>query len=333
VEHLEEREVIDKVLEGLYYEAPVLGMPKVVVLPRESSDPNLYSEWLGEFRGSHVEIRVPQRGPKVALLETVNQNADEEFRRHRLKRASDHNSRARALNELQSWLDLPEAPLRIECYDMSHLQGTDYVGSMVVVEDGLAAKREYRRFKVKTVDGSDDYAAMEEVLTRRLTAYLVDKTKPVAERGKFQYPPQLIVVDGGKGQLGVAVRVLDDLGLTNEIPVAALAKRFEEVYLPHSEEPVRIPRQSEALYLLQRLRDESHRFAITYHRKLRDNRMTRSVLDDIPGLGPTRKKRLLKELGGVNNVKRSTLETLTALPWLPDPVAQAVFDKTHQARA
>jgi excinuclease ABC subunit C len=333
VEHLEESEVIDKVLEGLYYEAPVLGMPKVVVLPRESSDPELYSEWLGEFRGSHVEIRVPQRGPKVALLQTVNQNADEEFRRHRLKRASDHNSRARALNELQTWLDLPQAPLRIECYDMSHLQGTDYVGSMVVVEDGLAAKKEYRRFKVKTVEGNDDYAAMEEVLTRRLTAYLVDKTKPVAERGKFQYPPQLIVVDGGKGQLGVAVRVLDDLGLTNEIPVASLAKRFEEVYLPHSDEPVRIPRQSEALYLLQRLRDESHRFAITYHRKLRDNRMTKSVLDDIPGLGPTRKKRLVTELGGVNNVKRSTLETLQGLTWLPDVVAQAVFDKTHQARA
>ncbi len=333
VEHLEESEVIDKVLEGLYYEAPVLGMPKVVVLPRESSDPDLYSEWLGEFRGSQVEIRVPQRGTKVALLQTVNQNADEEFRRHRLKRASDHNSRARALNELQTWLDLPQAPLRIECYDMSHLQGTDYVGSMVVVEDGLAAKREYRRFKVKTVDGNDDYAAMEEVLTRRLTAYLVDKTKPVAERGKFQYPPQLIVVDGGKGQLNVAVRVLDDLGLTNEIPVASLAKRFEEVYLPHSDEPVRIPRQSEALYLLQRLRDESHRFAITYHRKLRDNRMTKSVLDDIPGLGPTRKKRLVSELGGVNNVKRSTLETLQGLTWLPDAVAQAVFDKTHQARA
>ena len=333
VEHLGESEVIDKVLEGLYYEAPVLGMPKVVVLPRESSDPTLYAEWLAEFRGSQVEIRVPQRGPKVALLETVNQNAQEEFRRHRLKRASDHNSRARALNELQTWLDLPEAPLRIECYDMSHLQGTDYVGSMVVVEDGLAAKREYRRFKVKTVEGNDDYAAMEEVLTRRLTAYLKDKTKPIAERGKFQYPPQLIVVDGGKGQLTSAVRVLDELGLTDEIPVASLAKRFEEVYLPHTDEPVRIPRQSEALYLLQRLRDESHRFAITYHRKLRDNRMTKSVLDDIPGLGPTRKKRLVKELGGVNNVKRASLETMTALTWLPDAVAQAVFDKTHSARS
>lgn len=333
VEDLSPSEVVDKVLEGLYYEEPVLGMPKVVILPRETSDPELYAEWLGEFRGSQVEFRVPQRGPKVALLETVTQNADEEFRRHRLKRASDHNSRARALNELQTWLDLPEAPLRIECYDMSHLQGSDYVGSMVVVEDGLAAKKEYRRFKVKTVDGNDDYAAMEEVLTRRLSAYLVDKTKPVAERGKFQYPPQLIVVDGGKGQLGVAVRVLDDLGLSDEIPVAVLAKRFEEVYLPHSDEPVRIPRQSEALYLLQRIRDESHRFAITYHRKLRDKRMTKSVLDDIPGLGPSRRKRLLTELGGVTKVKRASLETLKALPWLPDTVAEAVFAKTHSARA
>ncbi len=333
VEHLAESEVIDKLLEGLYYEAPVLGMPKVVILPRESSDPELYSEWLAEFRGSQVELRVPQRGPKVELLETVNQNANEEFRRHRLKRATDHNSRARALNELQTWLELPEAPLRIECYDMSHLQGSDYVGSMVVVEDGLPAKREYRRFKIKTVEGSDDYAAMEEVLTRRLTAYQVDKTKPVSERGKFQYPPQLIVVDGGKGQLSSAVRVLEELGLSDEIPVASLAKRFEEVYLPYRSEPVQIPRQSEALYLLQRLRDESHRFAITYHRKLRDKRMTKSVLDDIPGLGPARKKRLVAELGGVNNVKRASLESMMALKWLPDAVAQAVFDKTHSARS
>ena len=183
---------------------------------------------------------------------------------------------------------------------MSHIQGSDYVGSMVVLEDGLPKKSEYRRFKIKGEQGNDDFAAMEEVLTRRLTAYLAEREKPVAERsGQFAYPPQLLLVDGGKGQLSVAVRVLEELGLDDEIPVASLAKRFEEVYVPGETEPRTIPRSSEALYLLQRIRDEAHRFAITFHRELRGKRMTTSVLDDIPGLGETRKKRLVKELGGV----------------------------------
>jgi excinuclease ABC subunit C len=273
---------------------------------------------------------VPQRGDKRALLETVERNAKEEFHRHRLKRATDHNSRAQALNELRDHLGLPEAPLRIECFDMSHIQGSDYVGSMVVMEDGLPKKSDYRRFKIKTVAGNDDFAAMEEVLTRRFTAYLADAAKPVSERtGRFSYPPQLLVVDGGKGQLGVAVRVLEELGLDDDIPVCALAKQFEEVYLPGKPDPVRLPRQSEALYLLQRIRDESHRFAITYHRQLRGKRMTTSVLDDVPGLGPARKKRLVKELGGVKAVKQATLEELRALPWLPDAVADALFVKLH----
>ena len=207
---------------------------------------------------------------------------------------SDHNSRAQALNELQEYLGLPDAPLRIECYDMSHLQGTDYVGSMVVLEDGLPEEvrvpplQDQERRTATTTS-----RAMEEVLTRRLTAYLADREKPVGRaRASSPYPPQLLLVDGGKGQLGVAVKVLEELGLDEEIPVASLAKRFEEVYLPGQSDPVRIPRQSEALYLLQRIRDESHRFAISYHRELRGKRMTTSVLDDIPGLGETRKKRL-----------------------------------------
>jgi excinuclease ABC subunit C len=329
VERLDPSDLVDKVLEGLYDEEPVQGMPKVVLVPEQSSDAELYQDWLTLLRGSQVEIRVPQRGDKVELLATVTRNAEQEFTRHRLKRAADHNSRAKALNELQEWLDLPAAPLRIECYDMSHIQGTDYVGSMVVVEDGLAARREYRRFKIKTVGQNDDFAAMEEVLNRRLKSYVADKAKPVAERGKFQYPPQLLVVDGGKGQLSVAVRVLEELGLTEEIPVCSLAKQFEEVFLPDRSESVRIPRQSEALYLLQRIRDESHRFAITYHRQLRDKRMTASVLDDIAGLGPTRKKRLNKELGGVNKVKIASLETLKELSWLPNAVAEAVYEKVH----
>ncbi len=329
VEALTEAELIDKVLEGLYDEPPVQGMPKFVLIPSPCSDAELYQEWLTLLRGSKVEIRVPQRGVKRELLATVTQNAKEEFTRHRLKRATDHNSRARALNELQSWLELPQSPLRIECYDMSHLQGSDYVGSMVVVEDGLARKPEYRRFKVRTVEGNDDYAAMEEVLTRRLTNYLKDRQLPVAERGKFQYPPQLLMVDGGKGQLNVAIRVLDDLGLSDEISVCALAKQFEQVFVPERSDPITIPRQSEALYLLQRLRDESHRFAVSYHRTLRQKRMTRSVLDDIPGLGPTRKQRLIKELGGVKEVRRAELGQLKELSWLPDAVADAVYAKTH----
>ena len=213
-EDLNRGELIGRVLERLYFDDNPVGWPKLVIVPELPDDVDLYESWLTELRGSNVEVRTAQRGEKRSLAETVTHNARESFTRHRMKRGSDHNSRARALNELQEHLGLPQAPLRIECYDMSHLQGTDYVGSMVVVEDGLPAKREYRRFKLKGVDQNDDFAAMEEVLTRRLTAYLADREKPVDQRGgKFSYPPQLLMVDGGKGQLGVARRVVDDLGL------------------------------------------------------------------------------------------------------------------------
>jgi excinuclease ABC subunit C len=330
VEDLSPGALIEHVLEGLYDDPP-LGIPKQVLVPTMPDDPALYEEYLCELRGSRVDIKVPQRGDKVRLQETVTHNAKEAFARHRLKRASDHNSRARALNELQEYLGLPEAPLRIECFDMSHIQGSDYVGSMVVTEDGLPKKSEYRRFKIKEVDGNNDFAAMEEVLRRRLTAYLIERDKPVGERpGKFAYPPQLLLVDGGKGQLSSATAVLEELGLREEIPVASLAKQFEEVYVPGRADPVRIPRQSEALYMLQRIRDESHRFAITYHRQLRDKRMTKSVLDDIPGLGPTRKKRLLAELGSVKQVKVATLEELQELSWLPAAVANEIWTRIHR---
>ncbi|MBK5222382.1 MAG: excinuclease ABC subunit UvrC [Acidimicrobiia bacterium] len=330
VEDLNAEELVGNVLEGLYYDYPPLGFPKVVMVPNRSEDDDLYERWLCDVRGTKVQIRVPQRGDKRTLLETVTRNATEEFTRHRMRRAADHNSRAQALNELQEQLGLPTAPLRIECFDMSHIQGTDYVGSMVVVEDGLAKKSEYRRFKIRDVPGNDDFAAMEEVLTRRFRNYLEERQIPVSEReGRFSYPPNLLVVDGGKGQLSVAVRVLESLGLDQEIPVASLAKQFEEVYLPGQADPIRLPRQSEALYLLQRIRDESHRFAITYHRQLRAKRMTKSVLDDIPGLGPTRKKRLLKEMGGVTAVKKAPVESLKALSWLPDAVAEAIYEKVH----
>ncbi len=331
VEDVSRPELVGRVIEGLY-DDPTLGIPRQVLVPDDPDDTELYQDWLGELRGARVTVRVPRRGDKRRLAETVTRNASEEFTRHRLRRATDHNSRARALRELQEALELPDAPLRIECYDMSHIQGTDYVGSMVVMEDGLAKKRDYRRFKVRDVPGNDDLSAMREVLTRRLQAYLVERERPVVDReGRFSYPPQLLVVDGGKGQLGVAREVVEDLGLEDEIPVAALAKRFEEVYVPGRAEPVRIPRQSEALYLLQRLRDEAHRFAVSYHRQLRERRMTTSVLDGIPGLGPARQKRLRAELGGVAGVRRASLDQLQALPWLPDAVARAVWDKLHSS--
>jgi excinuclease ABC subunit C len=338
VEELTPGKLIDRIIESMYGEDPILGVPKQVLVPYEAEDLAIYEEWLSMGRGSKVQIRVPQRGDKRSLLETVTRNAKEEFTRHRLRRASDHNTRSRALTELQDHLGLPEAPLRIECYDMAHLQGTDYVGSMVVMEDGLPNKREYRRFRVNGVGGdevtaSDDYAAMAEVVRRRLQAYLDERDRPVNERGdkpgKFAYPPQLLLVDGGKGQLSAAKRVIDELELTDEIPVAGLAKRFEEVYVPGRSQPVEIPRGSDALFMLQRIRDEAHRFANTFHRERRSKRMTVSALDGIPGLGEVRQQKLVKALGGVNAVKRAELDDLKALSFLPDAVAEAVHAKFH----
>ena len=341
VEDLSQSGLIDRIIESLYGDEPMLGVPKMLLVPDLPLAMATYEEWLSFQRGSKVEIRIPQRGDKRELHELVTRNATEEFHRHRMKRSSDHNARSKALTELQDLLGLPEAPLRIECYDMAHLQGTDYVGSMVVLEDGLPAKREYRRFKVKEVPGNDDYAAMEEVLTRRFTAYIEEREHPIEtdeltqqqkpRLKKFVYPPQLLLVDGGKGQLAVAERVLRNLGLEHEIPVASLAKRFEEVFIPGQSEPVEVPRGSDALFMLQRIRDEAHRFANSFHRELRDKRMVSSALDGIAGLGEARKKRITKAFGGVNAVKKATLEDLQAQTWLPDEVAQAIFAKFHDA--
>jgi excinuclease ABC subunit C len=333
VEALTPGGLIDRILESMYGDDPILGVPKTVLVPVEPDDLTTYEEWLTLGRGSTVQVRVPQRGDKRSLLETVTRNAEEEFVRHRMRRATDHNSRSRALTELQHHLQLPEAPLRIECYDMAHLHGTDYVGSMVVLEDGLPNKREYRRFKVNDVAGNDDYAAMAEVVRRRLQAYVDERERPIADRdakpGKFAYPPQLLLVDGGKGQLNVAKAVVDDLGLADEIPVAGLAKRFEEVYVPGRSDPVEIPRGSEALFMLQRIRDEAHRFANTFHGERRSKRMTTSALDGIAGLGEARRKKLITAMGGVNAVKRASLDELTALSFLPDAVAVAIHDRFH----
>ena len=330
VEDLQPGQFLNRILENLYGDEPAMGYPKSVLVPYLPDDMDTYTEWLCGMRGNAVDIRIPQRGDKRSLHETVTMNAREEFTRQRMKRASDHNARSKALSEIQDLLRLPEAPLRIECYDMAHLHGTDYVGSMVVLEDGLPAKREYRRFKIKTVEGNDDYAAMKEVLTRRLSAYIEERDEPTGDKpGRFAYPPQLLLVDGGKGQLSVAIEVVKELGLEDEIPVASLAKKFEEVFIPGQSHPVNVPRGSEALYMLQRIRDEAHRFANSFHRELRDKRMKESVLDGIAGLGESRRQRLLRELGTLKAVKEAPLEQLQALPWLPDAVALAIFHKIH----
>ncbi len=356
VEDLSPGQLIERILVDAYAE-PESGVPRQVLVPTTPEDAGAVTDYLARQRGGPVAVRVPVRGPKRALLQTVEQNAKESFVRHRLQRTSDHNSRARALESLQLELGLPDAPLRIECYDMSHLQGTDYVGSMVVFEDGLPKKSDYRHYRVSTVSGNDDYAAMEEVLTRRLTALLAEERAHPADREvpgggvgegapeggagpagtnghrpvrrRFAYPPQLLLLDGGLGQLGVGVRVLESLGLTDRIPIAALAKGFEEIYRPGSSEPVRLSRRSEGLYLLQRLRDEAHRFAITYHRTLRGKRMTQGALDGVHGLGPKRRARLVEQFGGLTGLRNASKSELLGVSWLPADVGMAVFERLH----
>jgi excinuclease ABC subunit C len=344
VEDVDGPGLVAKLIEQLYGDAAPDDVPREVLVPCEPEELELYEEFLTETRAmvptdgpsrartGRVRIRVPQRGSKRELLATVTRNATEAFAQHKLRRASDHNARARALTALQDALDLPEAPLRIECFDISNLQGTEIVASMVVMEDGLAKRSDYRRFKIRSQDGQDDFAAMEEALTRRFRRYLEERDEGARAGKRFAYPPNLLLVDGGKGQLNVAVRVLEELGL-EDISVASLAKRFEEVYRPDQSEPVRIPRDSEALYLLQQVRDEAHRFAITYHRQLRAKKATKSVLDDVPGLGPTRRTRLLREFGSVKKLRELTEEDLVALPWLPDKVARATFAALHGGMA
>lgn len=315
VEDVTSAELVGIVLRQIYGgEAP----PRLVAVPELPVDPEVWIEWLSRRRNSRVELRVPQRGAKRRLLETAGANAREEFARHRLKRASDHNARAKALRSLQDYLGMEKAPLRIECYDISTIQGTDTVGSMVVFEDGLPKKSEYRRFKIRTLTGQDDFAAMEEVLRRRFGAYVADLDLPVEDRGKFAYPPSLVVIDGGAGQLGRAVKVLADFEL--DIPVVGLAKRLEEVYQPHTEQPLMIPRGEEALYLLQNVRDEAHRFAVTYHRNLRGKRMIDSVLDSVPGLGPKRKKQLMRRFGSLKRLRTATFEEIAEV--VPEAVAK-----------
>ena len=335
VEDVSPELLVDRILENVYGDEPALGIPKQVLVPVLPESHEAVEKWLSDVRTTQVSVRVPQRGDKRELQETVTMNATKELARHRLKRSADQHSRSLALNDLQQLLKLPHFPLRIECYDMAHLHGTDYVGSMVVLEDGLPAKTEYRRFKIKDVPGNDDYAAMREVLMRRLSAYKKERDVPISERGskpgKFAYPPQLILVDGGKGQLGVAIDVVKELGLENEIPVASLAKRLEEVFVPNLSLPVDVPRGSEALFMLQVIRDEAHRFANTFHRQLRGKRMKVSGLDGIPGLGAARKEKLMQVFGSMKALREASAEEILAQSGLPQVVSQAVFSALHQS--
>lgn len=335
VEDVSPELLVDRILENIYGDEPALGIPKQVLVPVLPESHEAVEKWLSDVRTTQVSVRVPMRGDKRELQETVTVNASRELARHRLKRSADQHSRTMALNDLQQLLGLPHFPLRIECYDMAHLHGTDYVGSMVVLEDGLPAKTEYRRFKIKDVPGNDDYAAMREVLMRRLSAYKKERDLPISERGskpgKFAYPPQLILVDGGKGQLGVAIDVVKELGLENEIPVASLAKRLEEVFVPNSSMPIDVPRGSEALFMLQVIRDEAHRFANTFHRQLRGKRMKVSGLDGIAGLGAARKEKLMQVFGSMKALREASADEILAQSGLPQVVSRAVFTALHQS--
>jgi len=308
-------------------------VPREVLVPALPDDADVVAELLELVRGGRVSLRVPQRGDKRALIETVERNAKEAFTRHKLKRSSDLTSRSLALQELQDSLDLREAPLRIECYDVSNLQGSEVVASMVVFEDGLARKSEYRRFAIRGVTGQDDVASINEVIYRRFRRYLEEGLQEgevaagvdeaTGKPKKFAYPPQLVVVDGGPPQVAAAAAALRKLGVT-DVALCGLAKRLEEVWLPDRPDPVILPRTSEALYLLQRVRDEAHRFAITYHRQKRSRTMTQSALDGIPGLGELRRKALLRTFGSVKRLRAATVDEIAEVPGVGRRTAEAI---------
>ena len=344
--------LVEQFLGQVYADSPAgaeainAGIPREVLVPELPPDPDTMSQWLAERRGGPVSLRVPRRGDKKALLETVARNAGESLALHKTRRASDLTTRSKALNEIQEALGLDDAPLRIECYDVSNLQGTHVVASMVVFEDGLARKSEYRRFAIKGHDGTDDISSIHEVITRRFRRYLAEREKTgeldtlgdpeagedtddgaervdVTAQKKFSYPPNLVVVDGGPLQAEAAARALAELGI-DDVAVCGLAKRLEEVWIPGEEYPVILPRSSEGLYLLQRVRDEAHRFAIAYHRAKRGKAATTSALDDVPGLGPARRKALLKQFGSVRKLRAASIEEIAAVPGIGTRLAATI---------
>ena len=321
VEPMDPSQLIARFIERNYVDSQI---PKQILVPVEPADLELIRKWLSEERGSSVSIRVPRRGSKRVLQETVTENAKQAFAQHRLKRSSDFAARSRQLRELQEHLGMSVAPLRIECFDISNTGPTEAVGSMVVFEDGLAKRSDYRRFAIKWTAGPDDVGMMGEVIRRRFARLLDERPPRDARPQRFAYPPNLVVIDGGKGQLNRAVEAMDELGVQG-VTTVALAKRMEEVFVPGRAEPIVIPRTSEALYLLQQIRDEAHRFALTYHQSRRARRMTQSVLDHIAGLGPVRKKRLLRFFGSVKRMREASLEELRAVPGMPAAVAESVY--------
>jgi len=307
-------------------------VPRELLVPALPPDADALAEWLASHRGSRVQLRVPQRGDKRALMETVARNAAEALAQHKLKRAADLTTRSRALEEIADALGMDTAPLRVECYDVSQIQGTDVVASMVVFEDGLARKSEYRRFAVR--GATDDLSALSEVIRRRFARYLEaatldeDPERPgidpqTGKPRKFAYPPQLVVVDGGAPQVNAVAEVLAEMGIT-DIALCGLAKRLEEVWLPGEDFPVILPRASEGLYLLQRVRDEAHRFAITFHRQRRSKRMTASALDGVPGLGETRRKALLRQFGSLKRLAAAEAAEIATVPGIGPRTAEAV---------
>ncbi len=335
------------------------GIPREVLVPELPPEAEAMTEWLSGRRGGPVALRVPQRGDKKTLAETVARNASQALALHKLRRASDLTTRSKALAEIQEALGLDDAPLRIECYDVSNLQGTHIVASMVVFEDGLARKSEYRRFSIKGYDGTDDISAIREVITRRFRRYLAEREEtgeldllgdpeaeedqdpdqdqiPLSERTvvtpkpKFAYPPNLVVVDGGAGQVAAAAAALAELGI-DDVAVCGLAKRMEEVWLPDEEYPVILSRTSEGIYLLQRVRDEAHRFAITYHRAKRGKAMTVSALDAVPGLGPARRAALLKKFGSVKALTAASAEEIASVPGIGPRLAETVAGALRRA--
>ncbi len=344
--------LVEQFLGQVYADSPAgaeavnAGIPREVLVPELPPDPETMTQWLAERRGGPVSLRVPRRGDKKSLLETVARNAGQSLALHKTRRASDLTTRSKALSEIQEALGLDDAPLRIECYDVSNLQGTHVVASMVVFEDGLARKSEYRRFAIKGTDGTDDISSIHEVITRRFRRYLAEREKTgeldtlgdpeagdeqdseaeraeVTAQKKFSYPPNLVVVDGGPLQAEAAARALAELGI-DDVAVCGLAKRLEEVWLPGEEYPVILPRSSEGLYLLQRVRDEAHRFAIAYHRQKRGKAATTSALDDVPGLGPARRKTLLKHFGSVRKLSAASIEEIAAVPGIGSRLAATI---------
>lgn len=378
VEAVDTAGLVEHALQQLYGEETGDSVPKEVLVPALPEDP-LATEalglWLSERRGSQVSLRIPQRGDKKDLMATVGRNARQSLVLHKTKRASDLTTRSRALEEIAGALGLDSVPLRIECFDISHLQGEDVVASMVVFEDGLARKGEYRRFQIKGFEGQDDVRSMHEVIGRRFKRYLAEKERTgewteeeegpadqdqdptsLAENGepevngengrngrsgpslkdddgrpkRFAYPPQLVVVDGGQPQVAAAKRAMDELGI-DDVAVCGLAKRLEEVWVPDDDDPVVLPRSSEGLYLLQRVRDEAHRFAITYQRAKRAKRIRTSPLDDVPGLGETRKQALIKHFGSVKKLRQATIEQICEVPGLGRKTAESVAVALAQA--